>query len=77
MSYPHETAATAILAQLHEAEEGLERCEVVTVQGVRGVVRRVKLHDHHGLVFTMEDHHAHTERRWFPVALIREIVGYG
>lgn len=76
MTYPHERAATTILSSLHMAEEGLEGCEVITTSGVRGRVQRVKLHDHHGLVFTIEEHQAHTERKWFPVALIREIVGY-
>jgi hypothetical protein len=76
MSYPHEIAANMILSNLHLAEAGLEGREIVTVTGLRGIVRRVKLHDHHGLVFTIEEHHAHTERRWLPVALIREIIGY-
>ena len=74
MSHPYESAVVRIIDWLHHAERDLIGSTVATFNGDAGIVRGVKLDDHHGLCFTFSDDHgplALTQRFWYPVSTIK------
>lgn len=70
MSYAYETAAVEILRWLHHAERDLVDRTVATMNGEAGTVRAVKLDEHHGLCFTL-DEPSINGRRFYPVSTIK------
>jgi len=74
MTYPYEKAALRIVSWLHVAEDDLVGEVVQTFNGEVGMCKEVKLDDHHGLCFTLDDPPRPGRdgaRRWYPVSTIR------
>jgi hypothetical protein len=75
---PYATAAIHIMDCLHHAEDDLVGKTVVLFDGAEGVIKAVKLDDHHGLCFTFEDPHTSLDmhirdmRKWRPVSTIKQ-----
>lgn len=77
MSHIYEQAALRILDWLHHAERDLIGKAVVTFNAETGTVRAVKLDDHHGLCFTVDEERPARHglaRRFYPVATIKVIA---
>lgn len=73
MSYAYESAATRILDWLHHAERDLMGKAIVTFNGEAGDVKAIKLDEHHGLCFTLDEITPSDvpTRRFYPVSTIR------
>ena len=75
MTFAYEKAALRIMSYLHVAEDDLVGTTVQTFNGEAGMCKDVKLDDHHGLCFTLDDpvrENGHGgARRWYPVSTIR------
>jgi hypothetical protein len=73
MSHVYESAVIHIMDWLHRAERDLVGHSIKTFTGRMGIVREVRLDEHHGLCFTIatEREHGEPERRWYPVATIK------
>lgn len=78
MSYVYENAALRILEWFHQAECDLIGLRVVTVTGEAGTVKAIKLDDHHGLCFTLDEPNTGFARqyegdglRFYPVSTIK------
>jgi hypothetical protein len=77
VSHPYENAAIRIVDWLHHAERDLIGSPVSTFNGDAGVVRELKLDEHHGLCFTLDEKPGHVFReglppaRWYPVSTIK------
>lgn len=77
MSPVSQLAAVKVLEWLHAAEDDLIGATVVTFNGETGVVHAVKLDEHHGLCFSIDQdpHKVFREGlppvRWYPVSTIR------
>lgn len=79
MSHPYESAAVRILDWLHHAERDLVGATVATFNGEAGTVQAVRLDEHHGLCFTVDDPDPRVigrdfngpKRRYYPVSTIR------
>jgi hypothetical protein len=74
----YEEAVVNILDWLHKAEDALVGSTVVTFNGEAGTCKGVRLDDHHGLCFTLDDPKIwldevdrNTYQRWYPVSTIR------
>jgi len=73
----HDISATRIIAALHAAEVDLVGSTVQTFNGEAGTCKGVRLDDHHGLCFTIDDPRTSLDmyvrdmRRWYPVSTIR------
>jgi hypothetical protein len=85
VSYCYEQAAIKILDWLHRAERELVGKVVATFNGEAGEVYALKLDDHHGLCFTIDnpEHGAPNDgstgmiklpQRWYPVSTIRQVA---
>lgn len=55
MSYVYEQAARRIMEWFHQAERDLIGKAIVRASGQAGVVKAIKLDEHHGLCFTLDD----------------------
>lgn len=78
MSHVYERAATRIIDWLHHAERDLLGRAVATFNGEAGTVKDVKLDNHHGICFTIDEPVSGFDeiecgiiRRWYPVSTIR------
>lgn len=75
MSYVYEQAARRIMEWFHQAERDLIGKAIVRASGQAGVVKAIKLDEHHGLCFTLEDplpSYSHGEEpQFYPVSTIR------
>lgn len=81
MSYVYEDAATKILDWLHRAERELVGTVVATFNGETGEVRAIKLDEHHGLCFTIDQpntgfalQYEGDGLRWYPVSTIKQVA---
>ncbi len=74
MSHVYENAALRILDWLHQAERDLIGAPVVTFNGEAGTVKAIKLDEHHGLCFTIDEPVGVIDdcRRFYPVSTIRQ-----
>lgn len=65
-------AAVAIMEWLHRAEEDLVGSTIATFNGEAGTVHALKLDEHHGLCFTIDETPGLPKlRRFYPVSTIR------
>lgn len=78
MSHVYEKAALHILDWLHHAERDLMGKTIATFNGEAGAVQAVKLDEHHGLCFTIDDPvsgfdeiECGVTRRYYPVSTIK------
>jgi hypothetical protein len=79
--YQYEKAATSIITWFHLAEDDLVNHTLVLANGETGTCRAIKLDEHHGLCFTIEDPepldggpmlpNVAAARRWYPVSTIK------
>jgi hypothetical protein len=74
----YEQAVVNILDWLHKAEDALVGATVQTFNGEAGTCKGVRLDDHHGLCFTLDDPthpfdmvERGISQRWYPVSTIR------
>lgn len=77
--YIHEDAATKILEWLHRAERALVGKVIATFNGETGEVRDIRLDEHHGLCFTLDDPErgdadGALPQRWYPVSTIKQVA---
>lgn len=74
MSHVYETAAVRILDWLHHAERDLIGKSALTFNGEAGTVRAIKLDEHHGLCFTIDEPNIQGHgRRYYPVSTIKQL----
>lgn len=73
MSHPYEQAVVGILDWFHKAETDLVGAAIVTFNGEAGTIHELKLDEHHGLCFTVDelDDDIKDRRRFYPVSTIR------
>lgn len=79
MSHVYETAATKIMDWLHRAERQLVNTTVATFNGEAGTIYGLRLDEHHGLCFTIDDPERGDEdgglpQRWYPVSTIKQVA---
>lgn len=79
-AHVYETAVVRILDWFHHAERDLIGRVVATFNGETGDVRALKLDEHHGLCFTIDEEirfdaqQSLLARRWYPVSTIRQVA---
>lgn len=78
MSYVYEKAALSILEWFHHAERDLVGRAIVTTSAEAGTIKAIKLDEHHGLCFTLDDPvdafdavERGIARRFYPVSTIK------
>lgn len=73
MSHPYEQAVVNILDWFHKAESDLVGSPIVTFNGEAGTIKELKLDEHHGLCFTIDEQDITITdtRRFYPVSTIR------
>lgn len=78
--YQYEKAATSIMTWFHLAEDDLVGHAVTTTSGLAGTVKAIKLDEHHGLCFTLDEERIISggqfpdvagARTWWPVSIIK------
>lgn len=79
MSHVYEKAALHILDWLHHAERDLKGKAIATFNGEAGTVQEIKLDEHHGLCFTIDnpvtpfdESECGIIRRYYPVSTIKQ-----
>jgi hypothetical protein len=78
MTHVYERAVIKILDWLHLAERELVGNVIATFNGETGKVLAVRLDDHHGLCFTIDDPDMNEDgllsQRWYPVSTIKQVA---
>ncbi len=77
MSYVYETAVIRITDWFHHAERELIGKVIATFNGDTGKILALRLDDHHGLCFTIDEESPVTNgraRRWYPVSTIKQVA---
>lgn len=79
MTHVYERAVVKIMDWLHLAERELVGSVVATFNGETGKVLALRLDDHHGLCFTVDDPERSDEdgllsQRWYPVSTIKQVA---
>ncbi len=78
MGHVYEKAALHIMDWLHHAERDLIGKAIVTFNGEAGAITGVRLDEHHGLCFTIDEEPHFVFRkspepvRWYPVSTIKQ-----
>lgn len=79
-AHVYESAVVRILDWYHHAERDLVGKVIATFNGETGTVRALKLDEHHGLCFTIDEHQGHhwhggkPPLRWYPVSTIKQVA---